>query len=102
MSHKNRRNDAARRSRNAGSAAIDSLERRVLMSATPSSLLTKPIRQTLLNGMTLSASLKNTLQNDLNTNALSAFDTAVLNYMQTRTNAHWFFDVASAGSIATY
>src|ERR1051325_7825725 len=83
-------------------AFIESLEARCLLSTAPGSVITKANRQTLLSGMNLSATLKNSLQAKLNSNDLAGFDTSLLSYSNTRTNAHFFFDVADSGTIATY
>src|SRR5437016_5065208 len=98
MQKKKRLADSAR----SAPATIDMLERRVFLSTDPAAVLTKANRQTLLNGMTLSAGLKTSLQNSLNSNNLSAFDTSLLSYMTSRTNAHFFFDVSDAASIGSY
>src|SRR4051812_1322187 len=97
MCNKKRPADTARRE-----AGIEPLEGRLFLSTDPAVVLTKANRQTLLTGMNLSATLKNSLQGSLNSNNLAAFDTSLLNYMTSRTNAHFFFDIANSASIATY
>lgn len=74
----------------------------ITRGTTPASVLTKPIRQSLLDGLTLSSTLKNSLQSKLNSNDLAGFDTSLLSYMTTRTNAHYFFDITDASGIGTW
>ncbi len=79
---------------------IQPLEPRLLMAATPASVLTKPIRQTLLSG--LNVSIKSSLQAKLNANDLAGFDTQLLSYMQTRPNTHFYFQLSEVPGIASY
>ena len=71
-------------------AIAHSLTHPVTRGATPASVLTKPIRQTLLDGMAgLPSATKTSLQSKLTSNDLAGFDTTLLSYMTTRTNAHF-------------
>ena len=85
---------------------FDLLESRLLFAAPPpGSVISLANRQTLLTGMTLSASLKSSLQAKLNTNNLAGFDQQLLDYMRTRSGAgvgKFFFDPADAAADATY
>jgi len=63
-------------------------------------VLTKAIRQTLLDGLNVYTSLKNSLKSKLANNDLAGFDTGLLGYMTSRSNVHFFFDIGNAGTIA--
>ncbi len=79
------------------------LEARVLLAAPPpGSVITAANRQTLLNGMTLGATLRNALQAELTANDLAGFDQQLLDYMRTRGGADFYFAPGDAPSIATY
>src|SRR4051812_22597171 len=102
----NRHSRSTRQIRQAVEAAapilFDSLERRLLMAATPASVLTKANRQALLDGMTISTTLRTNLQNNLNANNVGQFDAALLTYSQSRANVHYFFAISEVPTIATY
>lgn len=99
MAHKAPHNRAAR-SENA--VQLDALEQRLLFATTPGAVVTKANRQELLNAMTLSASLKNSLKSKLTNNDLAGFDSGLLSYMTARTNTNFYFDIDDTASIANY
>src|SRR5262249_1063803 len=79
---------------------LQQLEDRVLLSVTPAQVLTPAIRQNLLNNLNLAN--KSTVQADLNANNMAAFDAALLTDMQTRTDAHFFFDPSDVPGDVSY
>jgi hypothetical protein len=82
---------------------LQPLEARLLFAAPPpGSVITAANRQALLDGMTISSTLRNTLQAKLTANNVAGFDTDLLNYMRTRTNASFYFAPADAASYGTY
>lgn len=74
----------------------------LLAAPPPGSVITAANRQTLLDNMTLSASLKNSLQAKLTASDLAGFDQQLLDYVRTRTTASFFFAPADAPTHATY
>src|SRR5689334_14554513 len=83
-------------------AEMDALEpRRLLAAATPASVLTTANRQDFADHLH-SSPLRNTLEGDLAANDVAGFDTALLDYMRSRTNAHFFFDESDAATIGSY
>ncbi len=90
---------------------VEALESRVHFALTPASprpdtlgaAFDKTERQALLTRLSnLPSGTYNTLNSNLNSNDINAFDTNLLNYMKSRTTADYFFDPANAGSIASY
>src|SRR5437868_6841705 len=79
---------------------LQPLEARLLLTTTPASVLTKPIRQDLLNHW--NGSNKATLQNLLNQNKVSVFDSTLLSYMTSRSGPNFYFDPANAATNASY
>ena len=79
---------------------LSPLESRVLLAVTPASVLTKDIRQSLLDHLTVSN--KSTLQSKLTANDLAGFDTALLSYMKARSSTHFFFQLADVAGISSY
>src|SRR5436190_449681 len=71
-----------RKSSRSWSCVMQALEPRTLLSTTPASVLTKAIRQDLLNHW--SGSNKAYLQTKLDNNQMGAFDGNLLSYMQAR------------------
>src|SRR3954453_12608495 len=83
-------------------AQVDALEpRRLLAAATPASVLTTANRRYLADQLR-SSPIRNTLEAKLNANDVAGFDTALLSYMRSRTNAHFFFDESDAATIGSY
>src|SRR5437763_49549 len=80
--------------------ALQPLEARLLLTTTPASVLTNPIRQDLLNHW--NGSNKATLQNLLNQNKVSVFDSTLLSYMTARSGPNFYFDPANAATNASY
>ena len=80
---------------------IESLEPRTLLAVTPAGVLTTAMRQALANSMKTST-IKTTLQTELSQNDNAGFDQALLDYMRTRTNAHFFFALDQADNIASF
>ncbi|MEM8875114.1 MAG: heparinase II/III family protein [Planctomycetota bacterium] len=84
---------------------LTQLESRRLLSATPSTpeafdVLDKPIRQALLNDLTvMNATTRNALQAELDSNDLAGFDATLLAYSESQPLSNWFFD---STDIATY
>jgi hypothetical protein len=79
---------------------IQPLEARVMLAATPGSVLTKQMRQTLLNNMSIN--IKSSLQTKLNSNDLAGFDTQLLSYMNTRTSGQFYFTPADVTTYVSY
>src|SRR4051812_27680726 len=89
---------------------IQSLEPRRMLSSTPASprpnslgaLFDKNERQTILDRMdNLASGTKSNLQSKLNT-SVSAFDTALQNYMLGRSTAKFFFNSTTAPDDGSY
>src|SRR5690242_3626978 len=78
----------------------ESLERRALFAAAPSDVLTKAVRQDLLNHW--NGSNKSTLQADLTANNLSAFDTHLLSYMTARAGQSFFWKTSDVAGIKSF
>src|SRR4051812_45271399 len=117
MSRTNRPSRAARKPKTANPVMMDELEPRITFAAggpvsgpvthalprgTPATVLTKTIRQTLLDGLNVYTALKNSLKSKLANNDMAGFDSGLLSYMTARTNAHFFFDISDASSIGAY
>jgi hypothetical protein len=94
-----------RRNNTADSVAIENcfdlqpLEKRLFFAA-PSAVLTKPIRQELLNHWT--GSNKAELQAKLDANKMGAFDGALLSYMSARGGNTFFWNTGDVGDIRTF
>lgn len=88
------------RRRSGNGFEFQSLESRLFFAATPASVLTKAIRQTLLNNLTIS--IKSTLQAELNSNDLAGFDSALLTYMKNRTAGQFYFKPADVPEYVDY
>ncbi|HEY7116738.1 MAG TPA: alginate lyase family protein [Tepidisphaeraceae bacterium] len=73
---------------------------RAARSLKSSPTLTLADRQELLNNWVGSNAAQ--LQSDLTAGDTTAFDDDLLSYMQTRTNVHYYFDPADAGSIVSF
>lgn len=88
---------------------IQPLEARVLMVATPASprpdtlgtLFDAGERQIIIDRFDNAGSTQATLQTKLNT-SVGQFDSQLLSYLRSRTNAKWFFDESDADTLATY
>ena len=65
-------------------------------------MITAANRQTLLNNLTLSTTLKNSLQAKLTASDLAGFDQQLLDYTRTRTNVNFFFDPDDAATLGSY
>src|SRR5204863_5456237 len=76
------------------------LERRLMLTITPSSVLTKTIRQDLVDHW--AGSNKATLQSLLDQNKVSVFDSTLLGYMRSRSGPHFYFDPSAAQTDADY
>ncbi|MBC8107977.1 MAG: alginate lyase family protein, partial [Anaerolineae bacterium] len=83
-------------------APLQAITRGAIVRGTPSSVLTKAIRQTLLDGLNVYTALKNSLKSKLANNDLAGFDSGLLGYMTARTNANFFFDIDDAAAIGSY
>src|SRR5262249_52176031 len=94
------------------SRAVDfqSLEKRLMFAAAPSTPRAATLgatfdageRQTLLSRLTnLDSTTKASLQTKLNT-SVSQFDSALLSYMRSRSNVHFYFDPADTDTIGQY
>src|SRR5688500_15050312 len=82
---------------------LQPLEARVLFAAPPpGSVITAANRQSLLNNLTLSSTLKNSLQAKLTANDLAGFDQQLLDYTRARTNVNFFFDPDDVPTLGTY
>lgn len=86
--------------RRAQPVQFQSLEGRVLMAVTPSDVLTKPIRQALLDDLDIS--IKATLQSKLNADDLAGFDSSLHSYMLGRSSTNFFFERGEVNGIASY
>ncbi len=91
--------------------SLESLEHRLLYALTPSdprpNTLGKSFditeRQALFARLTnLPGATYSTLQTNLNSSNVSAFDTNLLSYMRSRTSTKFFFQPGSAATIASY
>jgi hypothetical protein len=79
---------------------LESLESRMLLAATPAQVLTKAMRQDLLNNLNIS--IKSTLQSRLKANDMAGFDTKLLDFMKARTGTHFFFEPSDVNSYLSY
>lgn len=79
---------------------LEGLEPRLCLAVTPGSLLTKPIRQELLNNLNLP--IKDSLQAKLTANDLAGFDQSLLDYFVNRSNVHFFFDPSDVAGLVSY
>jgi hypothetical protein len=79
---------------------IQWLESRTLLAVTPADVLTKPMRQELLNE--LSINIKASLQSELNANDLAGFDQQLLDFFEARTGSHFFFDPDEIPGLVSY
>src|SRR5262245_15396678 len=79
---------------------IEWLEPRTLLAVTPAEVLTKQMRQDLLNE--LSINIKSSLQSKLTANDLARFDQQLLNFFVSRSASHFFFDPSDVAGIVTY
>jgi hypothetical protein len=70
---------------------LDPLEPRLLMTASPGDVLTGPLRQTLLDNISLSVRLRRSLQHKLDTSNPAGFDQQLLDYTRGRAGRHFFF-----------
>jgi hypothetical protein len=91
--------------------AMDRLEPRQFLAATPASprpntlgaAFDKTERQALLDRLdNLPGGTLSSLQSSLNANNVSAFDSTLRSYFQARSNRDFFFDPATVGDIADY
>src|SRR2546426_3715068 len=79
---------------------LQPLESRILLTTTPTSVLTKSIRQDLVNHW--SAANKATLQSLLDKSKVSVFDSTLLSYMRSRSGPSFYFDPTDAQTDANY
>src|SRR2546429_7426556 len=79
---------------------LQPLEPRLLLATTPASVLSKSIRQDLLNHW--SGSNKAALQSLLNQSKVSVFDSTLLGYMRSRSGPNFYFDPSAAQTDANY
>src|SRR3954468_15064887 len=89
---------------------VQSLEQRLMFAAAPATPRAATLgatfdsgeRQTLLSRLTnLDSTTKATLQTKLNT-SVGQFDSALLSYMRSRSNAHFYFDPSDTATIAQF
>src|SRR5205814_2131592 len=79
---------------------LQQLESRIFLSITPASVLSKSIRQDLVNHW--SGSNKAVLQSLLDKSKISVFDSSLLSYMRTRSGPNFYFDPSAAQTDANY
>src|SRR4051812_25651498 len=82
-------------------AVMQPLEGRTLFAAAPTDLLSKAVRQELLNHWVASP-IKDVLQSKLDTNKIGAFDGWLLDYMANRPGNTFFWNTGDVAGIKNY